>query len=114
MSGVTGRPCGVPVKAALDPEKPRHLGFMAGESRLKGRLTGFCVALETQHDLGRSVPASSDVLGHVSCVLFRVHGEASCQAKIADLELAVGVYKKVTGLEVAMEDVGGMDVLETA
>lgn len=76
--------------------------------------TGFGIALEAQHDLRRSVPSGSYVFGHVSCILFRVHGEASCQTKIADLEFAVGVHEEITGLEIAVEDVGRVDVLETA
>ena len=76
--------------------------------------TGFCVALEAQHDLGRSVPPSGNVFGHVSCVLLWVHGEAPGQAKVADLELAVGVDEQVAGLEIAVEDVGRVDVLQTA
>lgn len=37
--------------------------------------------------------------------------EATRKAKVADLELAVGVDKEVSGLEVAVEDVGRVDVL---
>ena len=36
---------------------------------------------------------------------------ASCKAEIADLEFAVGVDQKVAWFEVAVEDVGGVDVL---
>ena len=65
-------------------------------------LTGFCVTLEAQHDLRSSVPPGSDILGHVPRVLFRVHGEASSQSKVANLEFAIGVDEQVTGLEIAM------------
>ena len=40
-------------------------------------------------------------------------GVASCQAKVADLEFAVGIDEKVTRLEVAVKNVGGVDVFET-
>ena len=76
--------------------------------------TGFCVALEAQHDLGGAVPSRSDVLGHVARILLRVHGETPGKTKIADLELAVGVDEQVAGLEVTVEDVGRVDVLEAA
>lgn len=77
-------------------------------------LTRFCVALEAQHDLRGSVPPRGDVLGHVPRVLLRVHGEASGQTKVANLELAVGVDEEIARLQIAMEDIGGVDVLETA
>ena len=76
--------------------------------------TGFCVALEAQHDLGGPVPSGSDVLGHVACVLLGVHGETPGQTKIADLELAVGIDEQVTGLQISVQDVGRVDILETA
>ena len=78
------------------------------------RLTGFCVALEAQHDFRGSVPSGSDILGHVACVLFRVHGESSCQSKIANLEFTVGIDKEITGLKVAVQNICRVDVLETA
>jgi hypothetical protein len=76
--------------------------------------TGFGVALEAQHDLGRSVPPSRNVLGHVPGIFLRVHRETSGQAKIANLELAVGIHKQITRFEIAMEDVRRVDVLQTA
>lgn len=76
--------------------------------------TSFGVALEAQHNLGRSVPSCSDVFGHVSGILLGVDGEASRQAEIADLELAIGINEQVSGLQISMKDVGGVDVFETA
>lgn len=76
--------------------------------------TGFGVALEAQHNLGRTVPSRGDVLRHVSGILLGVDGKATGKAKVADLELAVGVNEQVAGLQVSVEDVGGVDVLETA
>lgn len=76
--------------------------------------TGFRVRLEAEHDFRRSVPSRCNVFGHVSCVLFRVHTEASRQTEIANLELAVGVDEQVAGLQVTVEDVCGVYVLQTA
>lgn len=39
---------------------------------------------------------------------------AAGKAKVADLELAVGVDEQISGLEVAVENVGGVNVLEAA
>lgn len=76
--------------------------------------TGFGVALEAQHNLGRAVPARRHVLSHVARVLLRVHRKTTSQSKIADLELAVGVDEQVARLEVAVQHVGRVDVLQTA
>lgn len=80
----------------------------------RGVRTGLGVALEAQHDLRGTVPPRGHVLGHVASILLGVDGEATSQAKIADLELAIGVNEKVTGLQVTVQHVGRMDVLETA
>jgi hypothetical protein len=70
--------------------------------------------LKAKHDLRRSVPARRNIFCHVSRILFRIIREASRETEVTDLELAVGVDQKVTGLQVSMEDVGGVDILETA
>src|SRR4051812_47936458 len=76
--------------------------------------TGFSVTLEAQHDLRCTVPPGSNVLGHVPRVLLRIHGETSCQTKVANLELAVCVYQQISRLQISMEHVCRMDVLESA
>lgn len=76
-------------------------------------VNGLCVALEAEHDFGRAVPAGGDVFGHVASVLLRVDGKATGEAEIANLELAVGIDEQVTGLQVAVQDVGGVDVFQT-
>lgn len=87
--------------SGVDPESlegpRRHLPYLRRVVR-----TRFCVALEAQHDLWGSVPSSSDVLSHVSGILLRVHGETSCQTKVTNFELAVGIDEQVTGLEITM------------
>lgn len=77
-------------------------------------LTSFGVALEAQHDLGRTVPTCCDILGHISGVFLRVNGETTGQAEVTDLQLTVGIDKQVTGLQVTVQNVGRVDVLETA
>ena len=76
--------------------------------------TGFCIALEAQHNLWRAIPSRCDVFCHVACVLFGIDGEASCQTKVGNLQLAVGIDEQVTRLQITMKDVGRVDVLETA
>lgn len=46
--------------------------------------------------------------------LVGVGRDASCQAKVADFELAVGIHQQIAWLQIAMEDIGGVDVLQTA
>lgn len=79
-----------------------------------GELTGFCVALEAEHDFRRTVPSRGDVFRHVSRILLRVDGEATSQTKVANLEFAVGIDEQVAGLEVSVQDIGGVDIFETA
>ena len=61
-------------------------------------LTGFRVALEAKHNLGRTVPSGGHVFRHVSCILLRVDGEATSKTKVANLEFAVGIDQQVSGL----------------
>lgn len=53
-----------------------------------------------EEELGRAVPARDDVGGHV---LVRV-GEAARQAKVGELDVAVGGDEQVVGLDVAVQD----------
>lgn len=75
---------------------------------------------KAQHDLGRTVPPRRNILRHEALVR-GVLGSALAvprravparKAKVADLELAVGVDEEVARLEVAVEHVRGVDVLE--
>lgn len=79
------------------------------------------VVCKAQHDLGGAVPSGRDVLGHEALVrgaflLRRTAGGrvSPRKSEVADLELAVGVDKEVSGLEIAVKDVGGVDVLQAA
>lgn len=76
---------------------------------------------EAQHDLWSPVPPSRDIFGHESLVRSRPHLVASaarlvtsCQAEIANLQLAVSVDEEVSGFEIAMKDIRGMYVLQAA
>ena len=77
-------------------------------------LTRSGVVLEAEHNLGSAVPPRRDVFCQVAGVLVRVDGEAAGESKVADLKLAVGVDEEVTGLQVAVKHVGGVDVFEAA
>lgn len=80
------------------------------------------IVRKAQHDLRRAVPPRGDVLRHEALVGRAAlllggavgGGVAAREAEVADFELAVGVDEEVAGLEVAVEDVGGVDVFEAA
>lgn len=81
-------------------------------------IDGRRVVLETQHNLRRSIPPRSNVLCHEasSCLLtscFWVRLESSGQAKVANLELTVGIDEEVSRFQISMQHTGGVDVLET-
>ena len=83
-------------------------------------MRGTHVVSKTQHDLWRSIPPSSNVFSHETLVGTSLgvgpspRRVSSCETEVADLELTVGVDQEVTRLEVTMNDVGGVNVLETA
>ncbi len=95
-----------------------HIDCLSGQHEVHHECslirTSFSVALEAQHDFRRSVPPRGDILSHVSSILLWVYAEASRQAKIGNLELAVGVHQKVARLQVTVKYVGAVDVLKTA
>lgn len=62
-----------------------------------------------EQQLGRAVPPGHHVLRHHVAL-----GGGARQPEVADLEVAVGVQQQVAGLEVAVDHVGGVDVLEPA
>lgn len=75
---------------------------------------------KTQHDLGRPVPPSGDVFSHETlirttlCIGASTRSVSPREAEVADFELTVRINQEVTRLKVAMNDVSGVDVLETA
>ena len=75
------------------------------------RKTNFCVHLEGQHDLGSAVPPSGDVLRHQTD--FFPGGDAglhaASQAKVTNLQVTIGIEKKVSRFEVTVDDVGAVD-----
>lgn len=80
----------------------------------ESKRTSFGVALETQHDLRRTVPSCRDILGHVASILLGVNRETTGQTKVTNLQLAVCIDKKVTGLQITVQYVSRVDVLQTA
>lgn len=69
-----------------------------------------------EHDLGRAVPPRRDILGHEARLAAVGLGreDAAREAKVAHLEVAVGVEQEVGRLEVAVDDVGRVHGLEGA
>lgn len=79
------------------------------------RHTGFCVLCETEHDLRSSVPSCSDILGlEASSNIVGLVAEATGETEVANLQFAVGIDEQVAGLEIAVQDVGRVDILEAA
>ena len=81
---------------------------------MRYRHTGFGVVLERKHDFRSTIPSRGNVLRHVTSVLLGIDRETTGKTEIANLELAVGINKQVTGLEIAVQNVRRVDVLETA
>jgi len=78
---------------------------------------GVRILVTCQHDFGGAVPSRHDVLRQQEGLVPRVVAagvHAPRQPEVAYLEVAVAVNEQVRRLEVAMEDVAGVDVLETA
>lgn len=76
------------------------------------------IVAEAQHDFGSSVPTSCNIFSHEALVSSCARGAAICtvatsKAKVTNLEIAVGIDKQISGLEITMKDVGGVDVLQT-
>jgi hypothetical protein len=71
---------------------------------------------KAQHDLRRSVPSSCNVLSHKALVASGTRcaasgGISTSQSKIADFELAIRVDKKVSGFEITVKNISGVNVL---
>lgn len=82
----------------------QHLGKNAPH---RPHIDGRGVLLEREHDLRSPIPPGSYVLGHEAEIVLGQSHRAG-EAKVTDLEVAVGVQEKITGLEVAMEHIGRM------
>lgn len=65
------------------------------------------VFLPSKHDFRRSVVSGRNVSGHLGIL-------DTGQAEVANLKIAVFVDEDIAGLQVAMNDTGGVDVLEAA
>lgn len=79
-----------------------------------GRTTYFGIHLEGQHDLRSAIPSGSDILGHDTNFLSGGNAsfDATCEAEVANLEIAVGIEQEVGRFKVPMDNVGAMDGLE--
>lgn len=65
------------------------------------------ILLPGEHDLGGAVISRGHISSHLGVL-------DPGQAEIADLEIAVLIDEDVAGLQVAMNNTGGMDVFQTA
>lgn len=74
---------------------------------------GSVLGEEGATELGGSVPAGGNVVSPEDGSGGVVEGDTS-KAEVADLELAVSIGEDVLGLEIAVEDIGSVDVLEAA
>ena len=72
------------------------------------------ILLERQHDLWCAVPASCDVFSHETSLCARGLGclDGSCEAEIADLEVAVGVEQEIRWFQITMYNIGGVKSLK--
>jgi len=76
--------------------------------------TSFRITLKRQHNLRRTVPSGGHVLGHIPRILFRIITIPPGEPKITNLEFAICVDEKISGFEVTVQDVCGVDVFEAA
>lgn len=76
--------------------------------------TRFSITLEAQHDLRCSIPSRRNIFGHVACILFWIHREASSETKVTDLQFTVGVDQQVAWLKISVQDIRGVNVLQAA
>ena len=75
------------------------------------------ILVTRQHDLRGAVPPCHHILGQQQRIArladhLLVAQHAPGKAEVANLEVAVGIDEQVRRLEVAVQDVGRMDVLE--
>jgi hypothetical protein len=73
---------------------------------------------KAEHDLRCTVPASSHVFCHESLIAGSFGGSstrsvAPGQAKIADLEFTISVDEQISGFQISVKNVSGMNILQT-
>lgn len=76
--------------------------------------TRFGVALEAQHDFWSTIPSCRNILGHIASILLWVNRESTSQTKVTNLQLAIRVDQQVTGLQITVQDIRGVNILQTA
>ena len=80
--------------------------------RERTRIPTTHIICKAEHDLRRAVPPRRDVLCHEALLLCLV--ESTGEPEIANLELAVCVHEQVARLEIAVQDVGRVNVFQAA
>jgi hypothetical protein len=76
-------------------------------------IDSFCVFFERQHDLGCTIPSSSDIFSHESRVVFG-RSCGSGETEVTDFEVAVGIEKKIGRFQVTMQNICRMHGLQCA
>jgi hypothetical protein len=87
----------------------------ANEQKEQTRLTSFRILCKTEHNLRRTIPPRSNILGlKASSHIIRLITKATRQAKVANLQLAISIDEQISRLEVAVQDIGRMNVFQAA
>jgi len=73
---------------------------------------------EAQHDFGRSVPARGDIFSHEPLVASSpgsspTRSVTPSKTEIANFEFAICVDKKISWLQIAVQNVGRVDIFQT-
>lgn len=76
--------------------------------------TRFGITLEAKHDFGGSIPSGSNVFRHVARILLRIRRKATCKTEITNFELAISIDQQIARLQIAVQNIGRVDVLEAA
>ena len=76
-------------------------------------IDGFGVLFESEHDFRSSVPTGSDVFCHETRSFCFGLVCRSCQTKIANLEIAIGVEQEIRGFEITMQHLSRMQRFQT-
>lgn len=74
-------------------------------------INGLGVFLECQHNLRGTVPASGHIFRHEARVVVG-RGSRAGQTEITHFQITVGVEQQIGGLEITVQDVGGVHGLE--
>mmetsp|Transcript_78805 Transcript_78805/g.170338 ORF Transcript_78805/g.170338 Transcript_78805/m.170338 type:complete len:351 (-) Transcript_78805:244-1296(-) len=100
------------VKVVLASEDGLAADELTEDAPDRPDVDGLCVLAGKQDHLRRSVPARHDIVCEGRVVL--VVPEATGEAEVADFQVAVLVHQNIGGLQVAVHDIGAVEVQEPA